>query len=111
MTKRLFVYGTLAPGRPNDHVLEPIDGTWKKATVRGNLRAEGWGADIGYPGIVLDEEGEEIEGHLFISENLPNHWDAIDEFEGEGYERVATQATLEDESSVDAYIYVLQTEE
>jgi gamma-glutamylcyclotransferase (GGCT)/AIG2-like uncharacterized protein YtfP len=65
---------------------------------------------MGYPGIVLDEEGEEIEGHLFISENLPNHWGAIDEFEGEGYERVVTQATLEDGSSVDAYIYVLQTE-
>lgn len=62
MTERLFVYGTLAPGRPNDNVLESIDGTWKKTTVRGNLRAEGWGADISYPGIVLDEEGEEIEG-------------------------------------------------
>ena len=24
-----FVYGTLAPGRPNEHVLEPLDGTWR----------------------------------------------------------------------------------
>lgn len=108
MTERLFVYGTLALGRPDDHVLESIDGTWEKATVRGNLRAEGWGADVGYPGIILDEEGEEIEGHLFTSENLSNHWDTIDEFEGEGCERVVTQATLEDGSSVDACISVLQ---
>lgn len=72
--------------------------------------SRGLGAETGYPGIVLDEEGEEIEGHLFISEDLPNHWDAIDEFEGEDYERVVTQAILEDGSSVDAYIYVLQTE-
>ncbi len=78
--------------------------------MRENLRSEGWGADIGYPGIVLDEEGEEIEGHIFISEDLPNNWDDVDEFEDEDYERVVTQTTLEDGSSVDAYIYVLQTE-
>jgi len=32
MIQRLFVYGTLAPGRPNEHVLssEELDGHWKR---------------------------------------------------------------------------------
>ncbi|MBT3321854.1 MAG: gamma-glutamylcyclotransferase [Anaerolineae bacterium] len=107
MTEKLFVYGTLGPGRPNEHVLKAIGGVWEDAIVRGKLRQEGWGAEMGYPGINLDESGEEVKGFLFISENLSNHWEMLDNFEGEGYERVTTQAKLEDESMVDAYVYVL----
>ena len=108
MTEKLFVYGTLGPNRPNEHVLKEIGGSWEKATVRGKLRQAGWGAEMGYPGIDLDENGEEIEGFLFVSENLSNHWNALDDFEGEGYARVITRAKLEDGSVVDAYIYTLR---
>jgi gamma-glutamylcyclotransferase (GGCT)/AIG2-like uncharacterized protein YtfP len=108
MAEKLFVYGTLGPDRPNEHVLKAIGGSWENATVRGKLRQEGWGAERGYPGIDLDENGEKIEGFLFISENLSSHWDTLDDFEGEGYERVVTQAKLKDGSMVDAYIYMLQ---
>ena len=31
MINRLFVYGTLAPGRANAHVLADIPGTWEPA--------------------------------------------------------------------------------
>jgi gamma-glutamylcyclotransferase (GGCT)/AIG2-like uncharacterized protein YtfP len=51
VTEHLFVYGTLAPGRPNEHVLEPLDGTWRRATVRGDLLDVGWGAEHGYPAL------------------------------------------------------------
>jgi hypothetical protein len=37
VTEHLFVYGTLAPGRPNE-VLEPLHGTWRAAMVRGDAR-------------------------------------------------------------------------
>ena len=57
MPDRLFVYGTLAPGRSNAHVLATVPGTWEPATVRGTLFPEGWGAALGYPGIVLSVEG------------------------------------------------------
>jgi gamma-glutamylcyclotransferase (GGCT)/AIG2-like uncharacterized protein YtfP len=67
MTHRLFVYGTLAPGRPNEHVLADVPGEWEPATVTGTLFQEGWGAAVGYPGIVLDEHGGEVEGFLFSS--------------------------------------------
>lgn len=107
MTERLFVYGTLAPGRPNAHLLDDIPGTWSPATVRGTLYEEGWGAAVGYPGIVLDEIGAEVRGFIFSSGELAAHWRRLDEFEGEGYERVLAQATLENGTVVQAYIYAL----
>jgi gamma-glutamylcyclotransferase (GGCT)/AIG2-like uncharacterized protein YtfP len=54
---RLFVYGTLAPGRPNEQVLADFGGTWEPAYVIGTLWEDGWGAALGYPGIVIDERG------------------------------------------------------
>ena len=110
MTHRLFVYGTLAPGGPNEHILASIPGTWEPAIVIGRLFQEGWGAAAGYPGIVLDEQGGEIKGFLFSSESLVEHWSRLDEFEGAGYERVLTTARLNDGNTVDAYIYRLSGE-
>ncbi|MCW5863915.1 MAG: gamma-glutamylcyclotransferase [Anaerolineae bacterium] len=105
--QRLFVYGTLAPGRPNAHVLAHVPGQWQPATVTGRLLPMGWGASAGYPGIVLDERGREIEGFLFSSKRLVDHWAGLDELEGEDYQRVLTLVKLSDGTVVDAYIYAL----
>ncbi len=107
MIQRLFVYGTLAPGRPNAHVLAHVPGQWQPATVTGRLFQLGWGASAGYPGIILDERGSEVEGFLFSSERLVDHWVGLDELEGEDYERVLTLVKLSDGTVVDAYIYAL----
>jgi gamma-glutamylcyclotransferase (GGCT)/AIG2-like uncharacterized protein YtfP len=107
MTHRLFVYGTLAPGRPNEHVLADLAGTWEPASVLGTLIPKGSGAAAGYPGIILDEHGSEVEGFLFSAESLAEHWTRLDEFEGEGYERVLTTAKLNDGRTVEAYVYRL----
>lgn len=82
MLERLFVYGSLGPGRPNEHLLAAVGGRWEVAAVTGTLRPEGWGAAIGYPGIQLDADGGEVRGFLFSSENLSAHWAVLDEFEG-----------------------------
>ena len=103
----LFVYGTLAPGEPNEHVLEEIAGVWEKGTVRGQLYQSGWGAALGFPGIVLDPEGEQVAGMLLRSQHLAEHLERLDEFEGEGYQRVVTSVVLEHGDSVDAFIYEL----
>ena len=108
MIDRLFVYGTLAPGRPNEHVLAEVPGVWEPATVRGTLLQEGWGAALGYPGIVLDKLGGEVQGFIFSSEELADHWARLDAFEGEGYARVVSAAVLGDGTVVDAHIYVLE---
>ena len=107
MTDRLFVYGTLAPGRPNERVLAEIAGTWEPASVKGILLQQGWGAAAGYPGIVLDELGEEVRGFVLTSEELAAHWPRLDAFEGDGYLRVVTSAELPDGTLVETHIYAL----
>ncbi len=107
MADRLFVYGTLAPGGPNEHVLANVPGTWEPATVRGTLLQAGWGAAAGYPGIVLSESGDEVQGLIFSSPELSAHWTRLDEFEGDGYIRVLVDARLESGAIVQAYIYAL----
>lgn len=111
MTDRLFVYGTLAPGRPNAHILADIPGTWSRATVRGTLHAEGWGAAEGYPALVPDADGDVVQGLVFASDALAAHWPRIDAFEGDGYARVVVVAQLEDGSQVDAFVYALNSVE
>ena len=108
VTQNLFVYGTLAPGRPNEHVLTAIGGTWEPATVKGHLREHGWGAEMGYPGIVIDKAGEDIKGFIFSSDNLDKRWDELDDFEGGEYKRVLVEVHRNDASSTEAYIYVLR---
>lgn len=79
---RLATYGTLAPGRSNAHMLAKIDGQWSVGTVRGHLVEKGWGAALGFPGIILDA------------------------FEGDGYRRVPVAVNAGDDQ-VTASIYVL----
>src|SRR3954468_15421223 len=108
MVQRLFAYGTLGPGRPNEHVLGAVGGSWEPATVTGTLRQEAWGAAPAYPGLDLDERGGEVEGFLFSSEDLSGHRAALDEFEGEAYEQVPARVKLKDGRTVEAYIYTLR---
>ncbi|HWM15896.1 MAG TPA: gamma-glutamylcyclotransferase family protein [Microbacterium sp.] len=109
MMHRLFVYGSLAPGRANEHVLADVDGIWELATVAGELRHHGWGADIGFPGIVLGASSHAaVDGFLFSSEQLGDQWERLDAFEGEEYERVVAEVTRRDGSTIDAHIYALR---
>lgn len=108
MINKLFVYGTLGPGRPNEYIMSEIGGTWEEATVRGKLYEEGWGAELGYPGIYLDENGDIVDGFVFCSENLNNNWSKLDEFEGEAYERVIAHVQIKNGAIVESYIYALK---
>ena len=108
MTDRLFVYGTLAPGGPNAHVLADLSGTWEPAMVRGRLLEQGWGAELGFPGLVVDERGADVAGMLFRSPQLAARWRRLDAFEGEGYERVLVPVTLLSGGTCLAYVYALR---
>lgn len=105
--ERLFVYGTLQPGGPNEHVLTEIGGSWAPAIIKGKLIESGWGASMGYPGLIIDEGGSDIQGYLFSSENLSRQWTLLDEFEGEEYERILAPVTLLSGEPMQAYVYVL----
>lgn len=101
----LFVYGTLAPGEENAHIMNGMLGTWRKATVRGKRSNTGWGMKNGHPGLVPDTQGDSVSGLVFISDDLPAHWHRLDKFEGVDYHRVAIKATLEDGTIIEAQIY------
>lgn len=106
--EKLFVYGTLCLGKPNEHILKKITGNWEKGFVKGKLYKEGWGAAMGYPGIRLEEKTEIITGYVFSSDFLNEHWQYLDDFEGSAYKRIKTTVFFEDEKNeVEAFIYVL----
>lgn len=103
----LFVYGTLAPGRSNAFMLDPLDGTWRPATVRGRVYQVGWGGEMGYPGLILEPAAPVVEGLLFTSPDLPAHWARLDAFEGRDYRRVRTRVQCAT-GAVEAHVYVLR---
>lgn len=57
---RLFVDGSLAPDKENHHLLERIPGTWEGAILKGELLDKGWGAELGCPGLLLSDQGQQI---------------------------------------------------
>ncbi len=73
------------------------------------MRNEGWGADLGYSGIVLDDSANQVQGFIFSSEHLGSNWKLLDDFEGEEYKRVSVQVTLNSGERVESFIYVLKS--
>ena len=57
--------------------------------------------------MVRRDDGEDIEGYVFQSAHLGEHWRTLDDFEGAHYVRVLTMATLESGEVVEAYLYAL----
>lgn len=103
---RLATYGTLGPGRPNAHQLDGLVGRWTTGHVHGRLVPVGWGAELGYPALVLDADGPAVAVDVFVSPDLPEHWDRLDAFEGSGYGRAAATVHTDD-GPVPVYIYVV----
>lgn len=106
LVERLATYGTLAPGKPNSFMLKDLNGRWVKGSVQGRLEQGGWGAELGFPGLVLDPDGEAIEVDVFESPDLPAHWERLDNFEGDGYRRVKTKVDAPN-GEIEAHIYIL----
>lgn len=106
---RLATYGTLRPGRPNHHYVAMLEGIWVPGTVRGHLTEGGWGSALGYPAIVLDDNGPVVAVDVLESPDLDEHWERLDDFEGSAYARVHTGVVTAG-GLVEAWIYVLATE-
>ena len=99
----LAVYGTLAPGRSNHDQLNGLSGRWFEGTVHGQKYED---AGLGYPGLVLDDEGPKVDILVFESSDLPEHWARLDTFEGSDYRRTVT-AVSTDDGTLSASIYEL----
>ena len=99
------VYGTLAPGAPNHHVLESLNGQWCEGFVHGDLLQRGWGAEHGYPALRWDPLSAQIAVKLLVSEDLEHYWQRLDEFEGSEYQRILVPVYTGDSEVAVANIY------
>lgn len=104
---RLFVYGTLMPGQPNHHLLSNLGGQWEPGEIVGTLYAQGIGPTAGYPVVDLAGQGRPVNGYLFTSTELADHWERLDDFEGPGYVRVATRVRTAAGAMRSAFVYAL----
>ncbi|HZF68995.1 MAG TPA: gamma-glutamylcyclotransferase [Gemmatirosa sp.] len=84
----LAVYGTLAPGKPNHHVVAPLGGAWTQGVVEGELSPVGWGVTLGYPAFRPRSGGAPVAVHVLTSARLPAAWARLDAFEGAEYRRI-----------------------
>ena len=107
---RLAVYGSLAPGKANHHLLAKHDGVWTRGRVRGDLVNAGWGAAGGFPGLRPRSNGPWVAVQVLESPSLIHGWQALDEFEGSEYRRVVVPVYSEEPDAdflFDANIYAL----
>jgi gamma-glutamylcyclotransferase (GGCT)/AIG2-like uncharacterized protein YtfP len=85
---RMAVYGSLAPGESNHHVLAAIRGVWRAGWVEGRLHPPGRGSTGRYPGLIWRPGGDRIPVQVLESPDLPAHWARLDAFEGAHYRRI-----------------------
>jgi gamma-glutamylcyclotransferase (GGCT)/AIG2-like uncharacterized protein YtfP len=103
---RLAVYGSLAPGRSNHHVIADVPGEWvERLIVHGELVTTGWGAAFGYRALRWQWDGPVVQVALFTSQHLPVHWPRLDEFEGEEYRRILVPVYREGQFVAVANLY------
>ncbi len=110
--QHLIVYGTLAPGQSNYHMIAHIRGEWRPAVIRGKLVFLETGPTKGYPAFSPAATGHalSIESFVFSSDCLVAHWPALDEFEGEGYRRILIRYEPENGDFGYGYVYALNEE-
>ena len=106
---KLSVYGSLGPGRENEHVMTAIGGVWRDGYTMPGVRLDrGWGAAIGYPGLVWTTGPSEVDVFVFESEALPGHWTKLDDFEGEEYARLYVPVTRSGTPAEIVFTYALR---
>ena len=94
----LAVYGTLAPGQPNHHIVAPFGGEWTRGVVEGELLPSGWGAGLGYAGLRPRAGGAVVAVQVLTAPALQTAWPMLDEFEGDDYQRVLVPVFRDDGS-------------
>jgi gamma-glutamylcyclotransferase (GGCT)/AIG2-like uncharacterized protein YtfP len=99
-SRRLAVYGTLAPGAANHRVIADLGGSWTDGFVAGAVESV-----EGYPAFRWKQGARKIPVKVLSSERLPEHWRRIDRFEGETYRRILVPVRLRKGTAGVAHIY------
>ncbi len=87
-SQTLAVYGTLAPGQPNHHLVAPLGGEWTDGLIEGDLLRVGWGAPLGYPAFRPRAGGDVVAVQVLAAPALAAAWPSLDRFEGPEYRRI-----------------------
>jgi hypothetical protein len=64
-------------------VVSSIAGEWLPGTISGNLTE-----DHGCPMFRWSVQGNKVPVEMLLADELPNHWDRLDRFEGADYQRI-----------------------
>lgn len=81
-SRRLAVYGTLAPGKANATQLAGCPGPWTRGAVTGRR------AQRRYPVFTFDPAARAVCVQVLESPTLTRQWHRLDAFEGTGYRRI-----------------------
>ena len=88
ISETLAVYGSLAPGESNHHVVAPLGGEWADGVVEGDLYPVGWGAALGYLAFRPHVGGPAVAVKVLTAPRLATAWPDLDRFEGAEYRRI-----------------------
>lgn len=80
--EHLAVYGSLAPGRENHHLLAGCPGTWTPGFTTGRV------AERQFRVFTYAADGAHIAVHVLRSHHLRGFWRELDAFEGAEYRRI-----------------------
>lgn len=100
-TVLIAVYGTLRTGEANQHYVKDAASV-RNCTIKGTLYNTGWG----FPALVLNGSTA-VAGELV--EITLEAWRKVDRLEGYPgfYDRLLTTVKLEDGSTAEAWVYVM----
>ena len=103
MEERLFVYGTLRRGSPNEFA----DLLAANSRFLGNARMRGRLHQLsGYSGAIPSDQPDEwVRGELFHLED-PCILRTLDEYEGSEFQRVQVTISLDSGRDLDCWVYI-----
>lgn len=85
--RSLAVYGSLAPGQINHHLLSGLRADWSTAEVEAVPVQRGWGVRQGFAALQWSPGASRQAVHVVRSEDLASLWPELDAFEGADYVR------------------------
>ena len=108
-SRKLAIYGTLAPGKVNHHQIADLGGDWCDAALRGETRPILEGAHKGLPGLRLDLAASPVPVKLLQSAKLPAAWARLDAFEGPEIQRLLAMFEQDGELLGVANVYAVRS--
>ena len=85
--RTLAVYGSLAPGQINHHLLSGLRAVWSTAEIEAVPVERGWGVRQGFAALQWSPGASRHAVHVVRSDDLATLWSRLDAFEGSDYVR------------------------